>query len=97
MSLAVRFAMEHEGLFGTVDDLYVAPSHRRRGVATALLDALRADAARRGCRALCAEVGASNAAAVALYTRAGLGPPDDDRVVLCGRTGARERGRGVAL
>src|SRR6476620_11288783 len=38
--LSVRYTMEHGGLSGYVDDLFVRPSFRRRGVAHALLHEL---------------------------------------------------------
>lgn len=80
--LTVRFAMEYAGLEGWIDDLFVREPYRRRGVATALLDAVIADCQRRGARALCVAVGASNVPAASLYTRYGLRPHADDRLAL---------------
>lgn len=80
--LSLRWTLDHGGLAGHVDDLYVRQSHRGRRIGSALLDALLAQAAAIGCRSLQVEVGASNPAARALYTRRGLGPPGDDRLLL---------------
>lgn len=80
--LSVRHAMEHAGLEGYVDDLFVRPGFRRRGVARTGLDALLAECARRGIVALAVEVGPGNAAAKALYREIGLAPREDERETL---------------
>lgn len=82
--LTVRHAMEFGGPLGIVDDLYVAPAWRRRGIARALLDALRGECRSRGCRAWQVEVGAGNASAQALYRRLGFAPVSSERQLLCG-------------
>jgi GNAT superfamily N-acetyltransferase len=69
--LTVCFSMEYGGLRGFVDDLYVRPDARGRGVGAALLDAIRAAAVARGVRALHVETGPDNATARRLYARAG--------------------------
>ncbi|WP_308915915.1 GNAT family N-acetyltransferase [Jannaschia sp. LMIT008] len=51
--------------------LVVAPDRRRRGTATALLDAFERQAAARGAEAAFLEVSADNVPARALYARAG--------------------------
>jgi GNAT superfamily N-acetyltransferase len=51
--------------------MYVVPSHRGRGVGRALLNALEAEARRIGVSRLLLETGVRQAAAMALYTRAG--------------------------
>jgi ribosomal-protein-alanine N-acetyltransferase len=55
-----------------VQTLAVCRSRQRTGVGSALLDALLAEAARRGCRRVFLEVRADNAAAIALYERRGF-------------------------
>lgn len=80
--LSVRFAMEFGGLSGHIDDLFVRPPHRRRGAASAGLDALLSECRRRGCRSLHVEVGSDNHAAKALYQRYGLVPGQDRREAL---------------
>ena len=82
--LSLRYTMEHGALGGYVDDLYVVPDARRRGVASRLLHALVAECSRRACASLHVEVGGSNAAALALYERFGLVPVVDDRLLLTG-------------
>jgi ribosomal protein S18 acetylase RimI-like enzyme len=82
--LTVRHAMEFGGPLGVVDDLYVMPAWRRRGIAGALLDALRAECRSRGCRAWQVEVGVGNAGAQALYRHRGLSPVSSERQLLCG-------------
>jgi len=77
--LSVRFAMEFGGLAAYIDDLFVRPRHRRRGAASAGLDALVAECRHRGCRSLHVEVAPDNHAAVALYRRYGLVPLGDQR------------------
>lgn len=80
--LSVRFAMEFGGLTAYIDDLFVRPAHRRKGVARAGLEALFAECQRRGCRAVHVEVGSDNHAAIALYRGYGLEPAGDGRQLL---------------
>ena len=68
--LTLCFSMEYGGLRGFIDDLYVRPAARGQGVGAALLSAARAEAARRGVRALHVEVGPDNDVARRLYGRA---------------------------
>ncbi len=69
--LTVSFSMEYGGLRGFVDDLYVRPDARRRGVGAALLAAVRDACAGRGVRAMHVEVGPENTGARQLYAEAG--------------------------
>ena len=55
-----------------VDDLSVLPAGRRRGVATALLDAVVAEARRLGCSAVTLDSGYQRRGAHALYLRYGF-------------------------
>jgi [ribosomal protein S18]-alanine N-acetyltransferase len=55
-----------------VQTLAVAPSRRRRGTGSALLEALLDEAARRGCARVFLEVRADNLPALALYERFGF-------------------------
>ena len=82
--LTVRFTMEHTGLSGYVDDLYVRPQFRRGGVGQALLTELAAECRVRGCKSLQVEVGEPNAAAPALYGKFGLRAATDGRVLASG-------------
>jgi GNAT superfamily N-acetyltransferase len=90
--LTVRYAMEHRALAGCIDDLYVAPSHRRRHVATRLLGAFLDECRRRACAAVTVEVAASNPAALDLYRRFGLAPPAGDRLLFAADLLARSTG-----
>jgi len=80
--LSVRYTMEHGGLSGYVDDLFVRPAFRRRGVAHALLHELFRDCHARGCRSVQVEVGSANTAALGVYANFGLIPHQDGRVLL---------------
>lgn len=57
---------------GSLDNLAVAPEHRRRGVADALLSAVEAQARDRALRFITLEVRAGNTAARALYQKHGF-------------------------
>jgi ribosomal protein S18 acetylase RimI-like enzyme len=75
-----------------LDSMAVHPSHRRRGLGTALLRELIAWASHNGARHFSLEVRASNDGAIALYQRFGLRPegrrpryyahPKDDALLL---------------
>ena len=82
--LTVRHTMEHGGLSGYVDDLFVQPGFRRSGLGRALLAELFAEARSRGCRSIQVELGASNVPARALYSGLGLVPSQDDPLLLSG-------------
>jgi GNAT superfamily N-acetyltransferase len=69
--LTVAFSMEYGGPRGFIDDLYVRPSDRGRGIGAALLAAAREGALARGLRALCVETGLAGHPARGLYARAG--------------------------
>lgn len=55
-----------------VYDLAVAEAHRRRGIATGLLETLRTVASERGCHVIFVQADRGDAAAIALYTKLGL-------------------------
>jgi GNAT superfamily N-acetyltransferase len=80
--LTVRYCMEFGALCGYVDDLFVEPAFRRRGVGHALLSALLDECTMRGCKSAQVEVGEANAAARALYAKRGLSAATDERVLL---------------
>ena len=70
--LTVSFSMEYGGLRGFVDDLFVRPGFRGRGLAAAALAELRRTAEEMGVRALLVEVGPQNDIARRVYQRIGL-------------------------
>ena len=63
--------------------LYVAPGHRRRGIAQVVLDALETSAARAGHRSVVLNTGDRQPEALALYERAGYGPVPGYGVYAC--------------
>jgi GNAT superfamily N-acetyltransferase len=67
-------SMEHGGRVAIIDDLYVRPAWRGGGLAGDALAQLRDRARADGVRALQVETGYDNAAAVAVYRRAGFAP-----------------------
>ncbi len=82
--LTQRYCMDHGAFTAHIEDLYVKPSCRKGGVATALLTALVEDCGRRDCRSIQVEVGHGNVAAISLYRRFGLAPFADGRLLLHG-------------
>lgn len=70
--LTVSFSMEYGGLRGFVDDFYVAPQFRRRGLGHAALEEVKRACRRRGVRALLVETGPDNAAALSAYRSVGF-------------------------
>lgn len=78
--LTLGYSMEYGGLDGFVDDLFIRAPFRGAGLGTAALDEVREFAASLGVRALHLEVARDNAAAQAVYRRAGF--VDTDRQLL---------------
>ena len=70
--LTVSFSMEYGGLRGFIDDFYVAPQYRRRGLGHAALEEVKRACYRRGVRALLVETGQRNEAALSAYQSVGF-------------------------
>ena len=70
--VTIRFGMEYGGRMACLDDLYVVPSHRNRGLSTAALIHVRGFCEEMGIRALTVEVGHSNGPAQTVYRRVGF-------------------------
>jgi len=70
--LSYTWTLEHGGRVGWLEELYVHPASRERGVGTALLEAVCTRAAAAGCIAVELEVEASHARAARLYERRGF-------------------------
>jgi len=87
VALCFGFSFEWGGRDGIVDELFVEPAWRGRGVARAALSALLADAARLGLRAVHLEVERGSAAAERLYRS--LGFEGKDRQLLTRPLGQR--------
>ena len=70
--ISFGWSLEMGGLDGFVDEIYLRPAVRGRGIATEVLIDLPKALAGAGIRALHLEVGRSNEAAKRLYARAGF-------------------------
>lgn len=78
--LTLGYSMEYAGRDAFVDDLYIQPAYRGRGLGKMALAEVSAACGRLGVRALHLEVGRANAAAHALYRQVGF--VDNDRQLL---------------
>jgi GNAT superfamily N-acetyltransferase len=79
--LTLRFAMEYGGLIGCLDDLFVVPQSRNKGLSTAALIQVRDFCKTGGIRAITVEVGFSNGPAQAVYRRVGLADAPDRQLL----------------
>jgi GNAT superfamily N-acetyltransferase len=70
--LTLKFAMEYGGLIACLDDLFVVPQSRNKGLSTATLIHVRDFCRTSGFRAITVEVGSSNGPAQVVYRRVGL-------------------------
>ena len=70
--LSFTWALEHGGHIGWLDELYVVPAHRGRGIGSALLEAVCAHARSAGCAAIDLEVEVGHERAMHLYERRGF-------------------------
>jgi ribosomal protein S18 acetylase RimI-like enzyme len=81
--LTLGYSLEYRGFDAFVDDLYVVPAQRGRGLGRAALEAVEAAARELGVRALHLEVERENASAQTLYRRRGF--RDNDRRLMTKR------------
>jgi GNAT superfamily N-acetyltransferase len=79
--LTLRFGMEYGGLMACLDDLFVIPQSRNKGLSKAALFEVRDFCERIGVRAITVEVGYSNAPAQAVYRRLGLTEAKDRQLL----------------
>ncbi len=70
--LTLGFSMEYGGLRGFVDDFFVRPAARGRGLGAAALETVKQTCRELGVRALLVETGPKNHPARRLYARAGF-------------------------
>lgn len=70
--LTIGFSVEHGGRDGFLDDLYLAPEARGKGLGRRTLDFLEGEARRLAIRVLHLEVEPGNSAAGELYRRRGF-------------------------
>jgi ribosomal protein S18 acetylase RimI-like enzyme len=81
--LTLGFSVEYGGRDGFIDDLYLAPVARGRGLGRQAMAFLEAQARELGIKALHLEVGTENARALGLYRRSGF--RDNGRRLMCKR------------
>lgn len=67
-------SLEHGGVMAEIDELFVLPQARSRGVGAQLLASAEATLAARGCVRLQLQLGADNSAARAFYVHRGYAP-----------------------
>lgn len=68
------WSLEHMGPMAEIDEMFVVPEARARGVGQQLLTSLEQHLAARGCVRLQLQLGVSNTAARAFYRRLGFEP-----------------------
>ncbi|MBN1656942.1 MAG: GNAT family N-acetyltransferase [Anaerolineae bacterium] len=73
-AVSLAWTLEHGGKSAWLDELYVLPERRGRGIGTALLHEAVRHAAASGCAAVDLEVDRGHTRAEALYARAGFHP-----------------------
>jgi GNAT superfamily N-acetyltransferase len=74
VDVAFSWTLEHGGKSAWLDELYVIPEYRGRGIGTALLKEAIAQAHRSGCAAVDLEVDQNHRQAERLYQREGFEP-----------------------
>ncbi len=72
MVITITWSLEYGGLDGNIDELYIRPGVRGRGIASEALVALPHALSAGGLRTIHLEVDRNNAAALKLYRRAGF-------------------------
>jgi GNAT superfamily N-acetyltransferase len=70
--ITLRYAMEYGGLIACLDDLYVKPDWRNRGLSAGALVEVRNFCESAGIRAMTVEVGHNNGPAQTVYRRVGF-------------------------
>jgi GNAT superfamily N-acetyltransferase len=70
--ITLWYSMNYGGLSGVVDDFFIRPAFRGRGLGKAAMTEVRTVCASQGIRALQVETGRDNAAALAVYRQAGF-------------------------
>ena len=79
--ITLRYGMEYSGLMACIDDLFVIPQSRNRGLSTAALLQVRDFCKSIGVRAITVEVGHSNSPAQTVYRRLGLAEVSDRQLL----------------
>jgi ribosomal protein S18 acetylase RimI-like enzyme len=71
-------------MIACLDDLYVQPASRNKGLGSAALNQLSRFCVTTGIRAMTVEIGQDNAAAQAVYRRAGFGAAAGRQLLVLG-------------
>lgn len=79
--LTFRFGMEYGGLMACLDDLFVVPQSRNRGLSTAALVQIHDFCKSIGIRAITVEVHHGNGPAQTVYRRAGFAEAPDRQLL----------------
>jgi GNAT superfamily N-acetyltransferase len=79
--VALRFGMEYGGLMACLDDLFVVPQNRNKGLGTTALVQVRDFCKTIGIRAITVEVGFRNEPAQKVYRRLGLAEAPDRQLL----------------
>lgn len=92
LALTLGFSLEYMGVDAFIDDFYLRPEFRDRGIGSDVMARVEGEASALGIRALHLEVERSNARARAVYDRRGF--RENDRVLLTKRLpGAKGAGQ----
>ena len=78
-----RYAMEYGGLIGYLDDLYVRPECRNRGLSSAAIISVREFCRNQGISALAVEVAPDNGPAQTVYRRSGFAECPNRQLLAC--------------
>jgi len=79
--LTLKYAMEYGGMVACLDDLYVQPDWRNKGLSTGALVEIRSFCEGLGIRALTVEVGHNNGPAQTVYRRVGFAEAADRQLL----------------
>jgi GNAT superfamily N-acetyltransferase len=79
--LTLKYAMEYGGLIACLDDLYVMPAWRNKGLSRAALLEVRRFCEKAGIRAITVEVSPHNGPAQHVYRRVGFTEPADRQLL----------------
>ncbi len=80
--LTLKYAMEYGGIVACLDDLYVQPDWRNKGLSTSALIEVRDFCETAGIRALTVEVGYQNGPAQTVYRRIGFAEASDRQLLV---------------
>jgi len=80
--LTLKYAMEYGGAIACLDDLYVRPDWRNKGLSTAALIEVRDFCETAGIRALTVEAGYQNGPAQTVYRRIGFAEASDRQLLV---------------